>query len=339
MHGGLDEYEIRSWGLDPARILDLSANLAPIPPPPAVQESLRRCSADAYPDPQYRKLRGALGRALQVPEDCLLPGNGAMELIYLIAQTFLHAGSRVAVLGPTFSEYERASRLMGAEITYFRTGPGAAFAWDLQAVAAQIRALQPDFLFVCNPNNPTGRYLSRSDVAMLRDALTTGYLVLDEVYLDFVEDAWSSIDWITGGRVIILRSFTKTFALPGVRAGYAISHPEVIGAVRRRQPPWNVNGFAEAAALAGLASPDHVQTVRATVARGKGQLMEGLAALGFNVVKGAANFMLVKVPAAREFRWRLVRQGILVRDCESFGLPDYVRLAVPVNLSGHLQHL
>ncbi len=329
IHGGIDGYEVGNSRCDSARILDLCANLAPQPPPLAVQESLRSCSARTYPDPQYRKLRSALGRTLKVSEESLLPGNGAMELIYLTAQTFLRAGSRVAVLGPTFGEYERASRLMGAEITHFNAGPDTEFAWDLPVVAAQIRDLQPDILFVCNPNNPTGRYLGRYEVAMLRDAMTTGLLVLDEVYVDFVEDAWSSIDWIREGRIVILRSFTKTLALPGVRVGYAIGHPDVIGAVRRRQPPWSVNGFAEAIALAGVASHDHVQSVRATVARGKRKLMDGLISLGFAVVKGAANFMLVKVFGAREFRWRLARQGILVRDCESFGLPDHLRIAVP----------
>ena len=147
--------------------------------------------------------------------------------------------------------------------------------------------------------------------------------------MDFVQNAWNSFDWIGRSRVIILRSFTKTFALPGVRAGFAVGDPKIISEVKRQQPPWSVNGFAEAAALAALSSYGHVEKVRSAMVESKRRLVDGLSALGLRFAEGAANFVLVNVPSAREFRWKLMREGILVRDCGSFGLPDHVRMAVP----------
>ncbi len=328
-HGGVDERELRELGLDPEGVLDLSANVAPVPPPRRVMEALRRCSPFAYPDPSYRRLREALGRMVRVGDDYVLPGNGATELIHLICRAFLSPERRVVVLGPTFGEYEWAARLAGACATILRAREEEGFVWSISEVVEHVRAARPRLLFLCNPNNPTGAYLARDDVGALLEALGDGLLVLDEAYLDFVESPWDSLRWVDGGRLIVLRSVTKVFRLPGVRLGYAVGRPDVLDAVAAVQFAWSVNAYAEEAGVAAAESLDHVERVRQAVREAKRRLAAELSALGLRTVVGAANFLMVRVGDARMARLRLLRQGVSVRDCASFGLPAYVRVAVP----------
>ncbi len=293
-------------------------------------EALRGCSASVYPDRHYRRLRHALGRMLEVDAESILPGNGSTELIHLVCRAFLRSESHAVILGPTFSEYEQAARLCGAQATILTAREEDGFRWSMPDVASLIGSLRPRLLFLCNPNNPAGLYLAQEDVATLLGALEEGLLVLDEAYLDFVEKPWDSLQWLDEGNVVILRSLTKAFALPGVRLGYAVTRPDLVEAVRRQQPVWNVNAFAEAVGIAAVESCWHLDHVRGVVAEAKSRLAEGLAALGLQVVAGAANFLMVDVGDAKAVRLGLLRQGICVRDGSSFGLPNYIRLAVPV---------
>jgi histidinol-phosphate aminotransferase len=328
-HGGMDEREVRALGLNPAEVLDLSANISPMPPPPTVVEALHGCGASVYPDRHYWRLRHALGRMLEVDAESILPGNGSTELIHLICRAFLGPDSRVVILGPTFSEYERAARLAGSEVTVLAAREGDGFVWRIPEVVDVVRALRPRLLFLCNPNNPTGLYLSEEDVKTLLGCLDDGLLVLDEAYLDFVETPWNSLQWLDRGRVLVLRSLTKVFALPGVRLGYAVARPDLLQAVKKQQPVWSVNAFAEAAGIAAAESCWHLDHVRKVVAEAKSHLADGLSALGLRIVLGAANFLMVSVGDAKAVRLALLRRGICVRDCSSFGLPSYIRMAVP----------
>jgi histidinol-phosphate aminotransferase len=328
-HGGLDEQEVQELGLDPAEVLDLSANIAPISPPRGVMEALRRCSPAAYPDRHYRRLRHALGRMLEVDAACILPGNGSTELIHLICLAFLDPESHVVILGPTFSEYERAARLAGSEVTALAAREENDFVWRMREVVDVVRALRPRLLFLCNPNNPTGLYLSAEDVETLLGGLDDGLLVLDEAYLDFVENPWNSLHWLDHGHVMGLRSLTKALSLPGLRLGYVVGRPDLLEGMKRHQPTWSVNAFAEAAGIAAAESCWHLDHVRRAVAEAKSRLARGLSALGLRVVVGAANFLMVDVGDAKRARLALLRQGICVRDCSSFGLPSYIRMSVP----------
>jgi len=328
-HGGMDEREVRVLGLNPAEVLDLSANIAALPPPPGVLEALQRCSPAAYPDRHYRRLRHALGRMLGVDAECILPGNGSTELIHLICRAFLRLESHAVILGPTFSEYEQAARLCGAQVTILTAREEDGFRWSMSDVASLIGSLRPRLLFLCNPNNPTGLYLSKEEVASLLARLDDTPLVLDESYVDFVDTPWDSLEWLDTGCLIVLRSLTKAFALPGVRLGYAMARPDLLQAVKKQQPVWSVNAFAEAAGIAAAESCWHLDYVRRMVAEAKSQLAEGLSALGLRFVAGAANFLMVDVGDAKAVRLGLLRQGICVRDCSSFGLPNYIRMAVP----------
>jgi len=328
-HGGLQAEEALSMGLEPGAVLDLSQNLAPLPPPASVRQSVAACDYRPYPDPTYRRLRQALGERHGVGPEWVLPGNGASELIFLACRALLGPGDRAVVLSPTFGEYERAARIVAAQVVQLAARPGEGFRWDIAGACRRLRAIRPDVLFVCCPNNPTGLYLGQEEVEALASALGGGVLVLDESFVDFVEGAWDSVELARAGRVLVLRSLTKVFALAGLRLGYALGRPELLERLRAHQPPWSVNAFAEAAGIACAREEGHVRAVRGLVAEARAALAAGLRGLGLTVTEGAANFLLVEVGGARAFRRRLLERGVCVRDCTSFGLPDHVRLAVP----------
>ncbi len=159
------------------------------------------------------------------------------------------------------------------------------------------------------------------------EACGDGLLILDEVYIAFVEESWSSISLIPSGNVIIVRSMTKDYALAGLRLGYAIAHKEIINALCRVRPPWNVNVIAQKAGIAALNDTDYLDWCNREIRQAKQFLMVELCRIGFTLVPSETNFFLVKVANAKDFRTALLRQGILVRDCASFGLPEYVRIA------------
>jgi histidinol-phosphate aminotransferase len=328
-HGGLDAEEARALGLDPACVLDLSQSLAPLPPPRAVQEAIAACDYRPYPEPSYRRLRAALAARHGLGAEWCLPVNGASEAIFLACRAFLSPGDRALVLTPTFGEYGRAARLCGAQVVALPARAEAAFRWEVEEACRQARALRPQLLFLCCPNNPTGVYLEREEVEALAAALGGGLLVLDEAFVDFVEGAWDSAQLVGRGRVLALRSLTKVFALAGLRLGYALGRPELLERLRAQQPPWSINAFAVAAGIACAAAWEHVGRVRGVVAQARASLAEGLRRLGLPVLEGAANFLLAEVGAATAFRRRLLLRGVCVRDCTSFGLPAWVRLAVP----------
>jgi histidinol-phosphate aminotransferase len=242
-------------------------------------------------------------------------GNGSAELLWLIALAVLQRLDRVVVVGPTFGEYARAARTVGAEVT---------------EVKAPADVPPARLVFVCNPNNPTGTLVGRREIELLLDEQPDRVVVLDEAYAAFVAERWPAEHLLhVHPNLIVLRSLTKDHALPGLRLGYLLASPAVAGAVEAVRPPWSVNAGALRAGLATLApeAQAHVARARALVATSRRILTEGLTALGYVVQASAANFILVHVGDATAFRRALLPHGIIVRDCTSFGLPAYVRIA------------
>jgi histidinol-phosphate aminotransferase len=329
VHGGLDPGELAALGLDPKGILDFSANVNPLGPSPRVWEALAGVDIAAYPDRECRALRQALSVWLGVGPDAILVGNGSTELVHLLARALLHPGESVVVLAPTFGEYEAAARLAGAAVQEVRAEEEAAFQWDVEAAARLVANVRPRLVFLCNPNNPTGVYLAKGAVARIAGAMgDEALLVVDEAYIAFVEGAWDSRALLQRPNIVLLRSMTKDYALAGLRLGYALGPPPVVETLRRHQPSWSVNGAAQMAGLAALADPGHLDRAREEVRRGKAYLLAELGALGLRAIPSAANFLLVKVVDAARRRRQLLKRGVCVRDCTSFGLPDHMRIAV-----------
>lgn len=326
-HGGPNWAELRAMGLDPDEVLDFSAGANPFMPPPGVRKIFSTIAVSRYPDSEATELRQCLSGKLGVAPGNLLAGSGAMELIRLIALTYFGHGDSVLVLEPTFGEYEVACQIVGAEVVKQRMREEESFTLRIEETVSLIRQCHPRGVFICNPNNPTGQYLTRQEVEAILDACTDCLLILDEAYINFIDQCWSSVDLISRDNVIIVRSMTKDYALAGLRLGYAIASQVIIDSLRRVCPPWNVNIMAQKAGVIVLREADYFEQCKQRVRQAKQFLIDEFHRLDFPIVPSRTNFFLMKVGNGKAFRAALLRQGILVRDCTSFGLPEYVRIA------------
>jgi histidinol-phosphate aminotransferase len=326
-HGGLNQAELKAMNLTPEAVLDFSVCSNPFPPPLGVSRVLDTVAVNRYPDSEATGFRQRLSEKLGVAPDNIMAGSGAVELIRLIALAYFGHGDCVLVLEPTFGEYSVACQIAGAEVIKNWCREEDSFTLNIEETAGLIRKCRPKGVFICNPNNPTGQYLTREEVESILDVCGSSLLILDEAYVSFAEGSWPSIDLIHSGNIVIVRSMTKDYALAGLRLGYAVSSQKIISALHRVRPPWNVNAVAQKAGVIALKDTGYLEHCKAGIGQAKQFLVDELSRIGFTLVPSKANFFLVEVKNATGFRTALLKHGMLVRDCTSFGLPDYVRIA------------
>ena len=309
--------------------MDFSSNINPLGTSPRVRRAAASADLSSYPDRHSLVLRESLAARLGVDIEMVAVGNGSTELIHLLARALHRPGMKSLVFAPTFGEYETAVALAGGQTATLRASNASRFRWSISQAVETIERTRPGLVFLCNPNNPTGVYLPPTAVRKVQDAVgPTGMLVLDDAYVSLADRPWNTVPLLHGGHLAILRSMTKDHALAGVRIGYLVAEPDLIREVRRIQPAWSVNAVAQAVGLAALEDDTHVEEARKVVARSKAQLYSGLAALGIPVEESATNFLMARVGKASRVRTSLLRRHIAVRDCASFGLPDYIRIAI-----------
>ena len=325
-HGALDYAELERLGLDPDQVLDFSVNSNPYGPSPAVRRALAFVPLERYPDREALTLRRALADQIGASPAQIVVGNGTAELLWLIALAFLHTGNRVLIVGPTFGEYERVAGLMGAKVLTWTAQAEREFTVKPDEIAERLRQVAPRLVFVCNPNNPTGAILPSHVISAWADAHPQTLFVVDEAYLAFAPGLRSALDQ-NADNILVLRSMTKDYALAGLRLGYAVGSEAVITALWRVRPAWNVNALAQAAGVAALSDEDHLRASVDALGQAKEKLVAALANLGLRPLSSAVHFFLVPVGDGCAFRQELLQQGILARDCASFGLPAFVRIA------------
>lgn len=320
VHGG-NWYEYRrTTGKRP---VDFSVNLSPLGVPPAVQAAMVDAleDAEAYPDPSARELREAIGAKLGVDPAWVVCGNGAADLIYRAVDVI--KPKHALVVAPCFTEYERALNQAGASVTRYVADARAGFAVQpdiLDAIDAHT-----DMIFLAQPSNPTGRSVPKELVRALlaRCKENDCLLVLDECFCDFMDNPESAsivkeiaADAVSGP-VLILKSFTKAFAIPGVRLGYALSpDPALVAAIADRGQPWPVNNIALAAGTAALKEDAYLADMRRVVSRERKWLRTQLELLNLEVVPSEANFFLFRSEVA--LTDALLERGFLVRHCADF---------------------
>ena len=327
-HHGAHGAAVSRWlDASPGDFLDFSQNINPLGAPEAALGAARRAlyeESGRYPDLGYPRLREALAAYLGVAPEKVVPTNGGAEALFLAA---LSAGveGKALMLEPTFSEYAAAARVAGLEPVYrvarrpedgFRLDPAAL--GDLEGVA---------LVFLCNPNNPTGDALTRDEVLEVAERVrgSGAVLVVDEAFADFSPGV--SVVAEVGASLCVARSFTKFFAIPGLRLGCLVCEDPVHA--RSLQPSWSVNAVAAAAGVAAVRDQKFVDATVSEVARLRAELFGALESLpGLSPFPGAVNFLLVHGP--RGLSERLARRRVLVRGCEPFlGLgPGYFRVAV-----------
>lgn len=324
VHGG-DVYKHRVT-------LDFSANVNPFGTPEPVKAAICAAAEDVsrYPDPYCTALRKKLAAKTGVLPDEILCGNGAAELIFSFIQAIK---PKIALLPvPSFAEYETALRTAGVEPVFDPLSRDDGFALS-ERILDSITP-ETDVLLLCSPNNPTGRSIEKELLLKILDRCreTGTWLFLDECFQDLTDadKAFSLIGSLRDGdRALILKAFTKTYGMAGVRLGYAVSkNRDLLCNMSEAVQPWNVSTLAQSAGLAALDCPDWAQKARDLFRTEKAYLMKEISALGISVLYGDANFLLLSgVPSLYE---RLLERGILVRDCANFrGLEKGdVRIAV-----------
>ena len=321
IHGGLSDADLAAAGADGEGVIDLSANLHPDGPHPLVVEAVRSAALDRYPEPDAASLRDAIAGSIGLDPEQVLVTAGATGAIYLAATALLRPGDACTVFTPAFSEYAAAARAAGARVVRHPATPPE-FVPPSDPPPAPLTMLG-------NPGNPHGAYLEAGAVRRLARE-TGGVLLLDAVYEPFVEDGWDANELVRQGfPVLAVHSFTKLHAIPGLRVGYVTGRSELIARLSALQQPWVVGAPALAAARAALP----LDTSRRAIAREASEAREALhdffADRGIATAPSRANFVLARVGDAAALRARLLRRGFAVRECASFGLPEWVRIATP----------
>ena len=330
VHGGLNVAELNSIGMCPEDVLDFSSSINPLGAAPVVSEALQNVPADTYPDPSCLKLRQVLGGHLGIEPNSILVGNGSTELIHLIARALLGLGDTAVIFAPTFSEYEVACRHQSVNPVFITSNKDEDFRWNLPKALNIIADQKPAVVFLCNPNNPTGIHLKQDEVRQIAETIDNcGLLVLDEAYRSFVDACWPSHPLLLMKNVLLLRSMTKDYALAGLRLGYMLASSDIVREVSQFQYSWSVNAPAQAAGIAALGQQEHIEFGRQMVATSKEFLSGAFGGIGLECIPSTANFLMIRVGEAARIRLELLKKHkICVRDCSSFGFPDYIRVGV-----------
>lgn len=326
-HGGFNYAELKELGIKPDDVLDFSVSTNPFMPPPGIKEMMKDIAVERYPDSQSSELTARLAQRLKIAPEKILVGSGTTELIRLIALAYFRQGDAVLILEPTYGEYEVACRISGARVLKHRAKEEDNFTPNVDDVIEIICKRRPRAVFICNPNNPTGKYLSRAEIERVLNACNDTLLVLDEAYVAFVVKSWSPLDLIGRGNVIVLRSMTKDYGLPGLRLGYAVACTGITDSLRAVMPPWSVNIIAQEAGKAVLEQEEYLKQTLVKVREAKRYLISNFTRLGFRAVPSDSHYFMVKVGNAKACRDALLQRGIMVRDCTSFGLPEFIRVS------------
>jgi len=310
-----------------AGTLDFSTNINPLGLSIKAREAIIKNipALTSYPQPDSRNLKKALADFHGIKQDNLAIGNGSIELIYLIPRAL--GLRKVLVITPTFSEYEFAARSSGAKVIFFKNKERDNFNLSLSKLTTYLSRV--DSVFLCNPNNPTGLCLSKEEISTLAQLCfkrrTT--LAIDEAFMDFVEgSSENNLIPVAAKRrgLIIIRSITKFFALPGLRIGYLVAHRDFISRISGLQYPWNVNSLAQAAGIAVLKDSDYMAQSRRYILEEREFLLNSLKNIsGLKTFPPSSNFILCKLEkcalkSAKVLNEKLSVRRIAVRNCANF---------------------
>ncbi|MEW5725973.1 MAG: histidinol-phosphate transaminase [Thermodesulfobacteriota bacterium] len=314
------------------RLFRLNNNENPLGPPPAARAVIQTFPpprAAIYPSGDAYHLRYKLAENFGLEPEQFLVGNGANEVITFVVKAFCREGDNIVTADKTFAVYEWVAVFSGIEA---RLVPLKDFGFDDEGLLRRMDE-RTKILFVCNPNNPTGTYWSEARLRRFLDRIGgRRIVVVDEAYFEFVEKP----DFPDGLRLIaehpnlvVFRTFSKMYALAGLRIGYLAGSREVVDVIRRTCVVYSVNILAQAAALAALDDFEHVARTREMVAAGKLFLNRELRALGLAPLIGEGNFLLVRLPLSDSLAFRkLMTKGIMVRTMTGFRFPNYIRITI-----------
>lgn len=340
-HGANPRHVYEKLGMTPpARILDFSENCNPAGPPRAVTEMWPDLISrlHAYPDPSGEPFLSKAADYYGVAKESVFAGNGAAEVLSLIAERY--RGKRAIVVHPTFSEYEATLQANGVEIDRIIACEADGFRLPVEAILASLPAAS--VVYICTPNNPTGILPEREDLmAIICKAGEAGCeVVLDEAFIDFVDESNSFIPEVKDfPHVIVIRSMTKMYAIPGIRLGYAVAHPDVIAALKCAAPHWNVNGIAAAIGAVCLGEEAYREAAIRHASMEREKMTALLRGLGCTVTESEANFLSFKPEDAGKLYTDMLAKGIVLRHSENFRGMDGRWLRIGMKSSAEMEDL
>lgn len=345
-HGGNIYRAAGQLGLDEHEIIDFSASINPLGVPKSVLAGIRDTMKylHNYPDPDARQFTLSLAKNFGINPESILCGNGSTELIYLVIRALMP--ERILIPAPTFSEYELAAGDR-REIVRYALNAKDNFAINpdtfIKAMAGGSNSLSQkmalptsvDMVFLCNPNNPTGGILRKSDMLKIADAAKTlkCHLVVDEAFIDFSPDDSLINEVEDNPYLIVLRSLTKFYALSGLRVGYGIFPLKLTDTIKKHKEPWTVNTLAQVAGTEAINDEVYKADTFRVIKNERKTLEDGFRLLKIDYFPSEANFYLIRMDNAKDVVDTLGEKGILIRGCSNFrGLDEsYARVAVKSN--------
>ena len=333
-HGSNPQYLFSAIHIpQPNELVDFSANINPLGPPPILREKWEQLFevVSDYPDPKGQQLKKKLAEKEKIQESQILIGNGGAELISLIGR--LLAGKKVVIVQPAFSEYEEACQINSCTVEYFQL---TADQWELNIKALSEKLKDADALFLCNPCNPTGVYYDKSTLIELMKQCQKQHclFIIDEAFYDFLPDYESIVHCIKEFKhFLIIRSMTKMFAIPGLRLGYVLANESIIKQLSAYQPQWSMNALALKAGEWFLECESFMEETRVLIETEREKLFAFYEENGFNVSPSRVNFYLLKDPLLKAqmplFQF-LLERGMIPRHTMNFpGLEgEWLRFAI-----------
>lgn len=335
LHGGNLERAMEKYDISSEEIIDFSANINPLGFSPKIREIIIKNlnQLSHYPDPECKEAKKEISHYFKIDYENIILGNGSTELIYLIVQTL--KPKKVLIPIPTFYEYEKALNNYNASIKFYKLIEKQEFSISINEIISQLAGI--DLVFLCNPNNPTGTFLHREEILILVKEIHRRkiFLVLDEAFIDLHEEESFIKEVKKYNYLIILRSLTKFFGLPGLRIGFGVGSSKLIKELEIQKIPWSVNYLAQIAAREVLKDEKLISKSRYFLLKEKEFFYQELSNIeGLKVYKPSSNFIFIKLLgniSSEKLQDQLGRKGILIRDCSNFrGLEKgkFIRVAV-----------
>ncbi|MBU3599455.1 histidinol-phosphate transaminase [Polynucleobacter sp. 30F-ANTBAC] len=325
----------REFGLDEARIVKLASNENPLGMPDSAKKAMMAAAQDLarYPDSNGFELKNVLATKFSVPFEWITLGNGSNDILELTARAVAHEGDEIVFSKHAFAVYPLATQAVGAKA--IEVSATADFGHDLPAMLKAISS-KTRLVFVANPNNPTGSFLTAEAIEQFIEQVPPHVVVvIDEAYNEFLtpEQQYNAVDWVRRfPNVIVSRSFSKAYGLAGLRIGYGIAQNNLTDLLNRIRQPFNVNSLAQAAAIAALGDSAFLKQCYEVNQAGYAQLTQAFDQMGLTYIPSSGNFVLVKVgdqpDSGAKVNLELLKAGVIVRPVGNYGLPEWLRISI-----------
>lgn len=320
----------REFGL--RKVVKLASNENPLGPSRKAVRAMRRAldETSLYPEGSSHYLVKRLSEILRVPENQILIGNGSNEIIELLARGFLNDGDEVVSSEYSFLVYPILAQACGAS---YKAVPMKNYRYDLEALAKAVSE-KTKIVFIANPNNPTGTYVTQKEMETFFSRIPSHVIVcLDEAYVDFVDaqDFPNTLELLKkyAEQIIIMRTFSKAHGLAGLRVGYSVASSEMTGYLHKIRQPFNVNSLAQVAATAALDDKFFMWRTKWLVSRGRKLFAKHLNKMGLEYLPSQANFVLIRTGIDADIVFKeLLKKGMIIRSMKSYGLTDWIRVTI-----------